>query len=138
MVVGFLAQILGMAHLCRNNDVHMGLLFILYFLILPFPLETFPGQVFSYICLRWRKSLSAEQFLPLVLLSLEGDGGAGWLQGGSRDLLKVPHLQCLVPSAENCHLGDFHLLSSNISKVGADPQPQESLLEEMWGRLGMG
>ena len=85
MAVGFLAQILGMALLCMNNDVHMWLLFILYSLILPFPSKTFPGQVFSYIHLRWRKSLSAEQLLPLVLLCLEGDGGAGWLPGGSRD-----------------------------------------------------
>ena len=85
MAVGFLAQILGMALLCMNNDVHMWLLFILYSLILPFPSKTFPGHVFSYIHLRWRKSLSAEQLLPLVLLCLEGDGGAGWLPGGSRD-----------------------------------------------------
>lgn len=100
MAVNFLAQIWGMALLCMNNDVHMWLLFILYSLKLPFPSKTFPGQVFNYICLGGRKSLSAEQLLPLILLCLEGNRSAGWLQGGSRDLLRVPRPQCHVPSAE--------------------------------------
>jgi len=79
MAVGSLAQLLGMALLCRNNDVHMWLLFILSSSILPFPSKIFPGHVFGYVHLRWRKSLSAELSLPLVLLCLESDGGAGYL-----------------------------------------------------------
>lgn len=135
MAVNFLAQIWGMALLCMNNDVHMWLLFILYSLKLPFPSKTFPGQVFNYVCLGWRKSLSAEQLLPLILLCLEGNRSAGWLQGGSRDLLRVPHPQCHVPS-QRSHLRDIHLLASNVSKVGTGPQLQDRLLQ-MWGRLGM-
>lgn len=38
-----------------------------------------------------------------------------------KDILKVPHPQCYVPSMESCHLRDIQLLSSNVSKVGTVP-----------------
>lgn len=138
MAVGFLAQILGMALLCMNNDVHIWLSVILHSLILSSPSKTFPGQVFSYVCLRWRKNLSAQQLVPPGLLCLEGDGGAGWLQSGLKDLWKVSHLQCHVLFAETCHPGVINPLSSSVIEVGTGPLLQDNFLQEIGGRLGMG
>lgn len=58
-----------MALLCMNNDIHMRSLLFHCSLILPFPLKTFPGQVFSYVHLRWRESIWRAE----LLLRMEGD-----------------------------------------------------------------
>lgn len=75
MAVGFLARIWGMALLCMNNDTHMRSSLARCSLILPFPLKTFPGQVYGYARGRWREAVCSPSDG-----GLEGGGGAGWLQ----------------------------------------------------------